>query len=210
MGCHRHPAAATQLVPQIAHVLACLVHRGHSIDRVSAPAGGARQTILGARVRPLLHRRLPAWCHDGATPASPEPALVPELLVTDLDRSLAFWRDLSGFEVSYDRPEERFAYLTLGSAHLMLEEICDGRHWMTGPLDAPFGRGINFQVSVPDAESLSRTLASAGVEFYLPLETKWYRVADEEAGVQQFLVTDPDGYLVRFQSSLGRRPVSRE
>lgn len=37
-------------------------------------------------------------------------------------------------------------------------------------------------------------------------ETKWYRVGDNEvAGVEQFLVTDPDGYLVRFQASLGRR-----
>ena len=142
-------------------------------------------------------------------PTPPNPALVPELLITDLDRSLAFWRDLCGFEVAYDRPEERFAYLTLGSAHLMLEEIGDGRHWMTGPLEAPFGRGINFQISVPDAESLSRSVQEAGVEFYLPLETTWYRIGDEEAGVQQFLITDPDGYLVRFQTSLGRRPAAR-
>jgi catechol 2,3-dioxygenase-like lactoylglutathione lyase family enzyme len=142
-------------------------------------------------------------------PASLDPALVPELLVTNLDRTLAFWRDLCGFEVAYDRPEERFAYLTLGSAHLMLEEIGDGRHWMTGPLEAPFGRGINFQISVPDAESLSRAIQAAGGEFFLPLETTWYRVGDEEAGVQQFLVTDPDGYLARFQTSLGRRPVAQ-
>ena len=40
-------------------------------------------------------------------------------------------------------------------------------------------------------------------------ETKWYRVGSEEAGVEQFLVTDPDGYLIRFQSSCGRRSVSR-
>ena len=142
-------------------------------------------------------------------PTPPAPTLVPELLVTDLARSLAFWRDLCGFEVAYDRPEERFAYLTLGSAHLMLEEIGDGRHWVTGPLEAPFGRGINFQISVPDAELLSQSLEKAGFEFYLPLETTWYRIGDEEAGVQQFLVTDPDGYLVRFQTSLGRRPVAQ-
>lgn len=39
-------------------------------------------------------------------------------------------------------------------------------------------------------------------------EEKWYQVGDQEAGVHQFLVQDPDGYLVRVQSSLGRRPVS--
>ena len=37
-------------------------------------------------------------------------------------------------------------------------------------------------------------------------EEKWYRIGDrEEAGVRQFLVTDPDGYLFSFQSSLGHR-----
>ena len=37
-------------------------------------------------------------------------------------------------------------------------------------------------------------------------ETKWYRISEkEEIGVEQFLVADPDGYLARFQRSLGRR-----
>ena len=37
--------------------------------------------------------------------------MVPELLVTDFDASLAFWRDILGFAVAYARPAERFAYL---------------------------------------------------------------------------------------------------
>ena len=86
-----------------------------------SPANGAL-----AAVPPAL-----GW-HNGSMPDSAdsalEPALVPEFLVTDLGASLAFWRDLCGFTVLYDRPEERFAYLTLGSAHLMLEEVGDGRH----------------------------------------------------------------------------------
>lgn len=32
---------------------------------------------------------------------------------------------------------------------------------------------------------------------------------EEEAGVHQFLVQDPDGYLARFQPSLGRRATAR-
>ena len=140
-------------------------------------------------------------------PAAPDPALVPELLVSDLDASLVFWRETCGFTVLYDRPEERFAYLTHGFAHLMLEEVGDGRHWITGPLEAPFGRGINFQISVPDADGLAASMSAADIPFYLPLETTWYRVGNEETGVTQFIVADPDGYLVRFQSSLGRRPL---
>ena len=42
-----------------------------------------------------------------------EPALVPELLVTDIDRSIEFWCGICGFELRYSRPEERFAYIAL-------------------------------------------------------------------------------------------------
>lgn len=42
-------------------------------------------------------------------------------------------------------------------------------------------------------------------------ETKWYCIDERtEAGVQQFLVTDPDGYLIRFQASIGHRPIAHE
>ncbi|WFN95188.1 hypothetical protein [Gordonia sihwensis] len=46
-------------------------------------------------------------------PMSAEPSLVPELAVIDCSVSVRFWRDLLGFEVLYDRPEEGFAYLAL-------------------------------------------------------------------------------------------------
>lgn len=60
-----------------------------------------------------------------------EPDLVPELAVTDLERSMAFWCGVIGFDVRYERPEDRFAYLTLGRAHVMLDQISIGRTWAT-------------------------------------------------------------------------------
>lgn len=39
--------------------------------------------------------------------------LTPELDVADLDRSLAFYVDVIGFQVLFDRPEERFVFLDL-------------------------------------------------------------------------------------------------
>ncbi|OII13205.1 VOC family protein [Curtobacterium sp. MCBA15_008] len=138
-----------------------------------------------------------------------EPSLVPELLVADLDQSIEFWCNSCGFDVVYSRPEERFAYITLGSAHLMLEQAGVGRNWITGPIERPLGRGVNFQITVPDSDALAQVLGRAGVELFMRPEIKWYGIGEEEAGVHQFLVQDPDGYLVRFQSSLGRRPTAR-
>ncbi|MHC2184757.1 catechol 2,3-dioxygenase-like lactoylglutathione lyase family enzyme [Rathayibacter agropyri] len=136
-----------------------------------------------------------------------DPDLVPELLVENLERSLAFWCGPCGFRLHYSRPEEGFAYLVLGTAHVMLEEAGLGRNWLAGALEQPFGRGMNLQVHVEDADYHAVALAEAGVALFSPLESRWYRVGAEEVGVRQLVVADPDGYLLRFQSSLGRRPA---
>ena len=137
-----------------------------------------------------------------------EPDLVPELLVMDVSRSIRFWCDLCGFEIAYDRPDEGFAYLARGSAHVMLEQQGVGRNWVAAHLESPFGRGVNLQIGVPDLGPILTALADAAWPLFMEPESKWYRVSDgEEAGVRQFLVTDPDGYLLRFQSSVGRRPA---
>lgn len=40
---------------------------------------------------------------------------------------------------------------------------------------------------------------------YLEPEDKWYRVDEVESGNRQFVVADPDGYLLRFYEELGTR-----
>src|SRR5215469_4477856 len=59
-------------------------------------------------------------------------ALVPELLISDIAKSLRFWRDVCGFTVLFDRPDEGFAYLDLDGAQIMLDEIGKTRDWVTG------------------------------------------------------------------------------
>ncbi|MCR2792581.1 VOC family protein [Microbacterium sp. zg.Y625] len=137
----------------------------------------------------------------------PSPALVPELLVSDTSRSIDFWCGLCWFEIAYQRPEEGFAYITLGSAHIMLEQRGIGRNWITAPLESPLGRGINFQISVPRLDPILAALRDGSYPVFMAPETKWYAIGElDETGVRQFLVTDPDGYLIRFQESLGHRP----
>jgi len=134
-------------------------------------------------------------------------ALVPGLLVSNLERSQAFYCGLCGFGVKFARPEEGFVYLTLGGAQIMLEEI-GPEAWVTGPMQAPFGRGINLQIEVPDVGLLLSRLEGAGVPLFRALQEEWYRADDVEHGQAQFLVQDPDGYLLRFVEVLGERPVS--
>lgn len=133
-------------------------------------------------------------------------ALVPELLVRDLGRSLAFYVGVCGFRVRFARPEDGFAYVTLGRAQIMLEEL-SADSWLTGELAAPFGRGINLQIEVPDVGAVLAALATAGLPLFRPPATSWYRDGGIEHGQTEFLVQDPDGYLLRFMQHLGERPA---
>jgi lactoylglutathione lyase len=47
-------------------------------------------------------------------------ALYPELIVLNLERSLQFYVEVLGFRCEYDRPEEKFAFLSLDEAQIML------------------------------------------------------------------------------------------
>ena len=59
-----------------------------------------------------------------------------------------------------------------------------------------------------DIQPLLARLALAGVVLYRPLRESWYPVGNMSSGQREFLVQDPDGYLLRFVQHLGERPVS--
>ena len=136
------------------------------------------------------------------------PLLVPEPDVSDLDHSFSVYIDVLGFSSRVTRPEERFAYLVREGVHLMLEEAAGpGRRFHTAPLERPFGRGINLQIRVADVDALYASVQQAGLNVVIPLEERCYRQDQTEAGNRQFVMADPDGYLLRFFRDLGRRLV---
>ncbi len=130
-------------------------------------------------------------------------ALVPELIVTDLVKSLDFYIRGLGFKIEYQREAEKFIYLSLGRNQLMLEEFRPGNPWMTGELSRPFGRGVNFQMEVADAAALLQQAADFGYPVMVPLKDRWREVKRATLGDREFLIQDPDGYLLRFSQSLG-------
>ena len=136
-------------------------------------------------------------------PPSGFAALVPELVVADLAASLRFWCDLLGFEVAYDRPAARFAYLTRDFLQVMLCER--NGDWDVGDLSPPLGRGINLQMMVGALDPILAALDAANWPLFREPNDAWYRAGDQECGQTEFLVQDPDGYLLRFAQPLGVR-----
>jgi catechol 2,3-dioxygenase-like lactoylglutathione lyase family enzyme len=129
--------------------------------------------------------------------------LVPELDVFDLAKSKAFWCDVLGFEIAYERPENGFIFIELQGSQVMLNTR--NGNWETGELQHPLGRGINFQMFVDSTEPLLDALKKARWPLFRECHDAWYPVAGEERGNRQFLVQDPDGYLLRFAQDLGKR-----
>jgi len=134
-------------------------------------------------------------------------SLVPEIYCSDLAQSLNFYCDVLGFSVVYDRPEARFAFLQREGVQLMLEEFTEkDRKWLSGPLKKPFGRGINLQTSTTAIDELHERLESKNISLFMDIEEKWYRRAHDTVGNRQFVVQDPDGYLLRFSQTIGTKP----
>ena len=90
----------------------------------------------------------------------------------------------------------------------MLEEAGGpGRRFRIAPLDHPYGRGVNLQIEVSNVDGLYDRSRKSRCTIFLPLEERWYRRDARECGNRQFVVADPDGYLLRFFTDLGERPV---
>ena len=95
----------------------------------------------------------------------------------------------------------------------MLDEINNNsaeeanRTWILAALEKPFGRGINLEIRTIQIDELYNHAQQSGATIFLPIEDKWYRVNDSEVGNRQFIVLDPDGYMLRFAQDLGSRAL---
>ena len=134
---------------------------------------------------------------------------VPELTVSSLKVSLEFYTAVLGFSVRFERPSPPFAYLERGPVQLMLEQEHTGG-WKVAPLERPLGRGLNLQMEVDALDPMLDALERVQHPLFRPLSESWYATSDtQEEGQLEFLVQDPDGYLLRFVQVLGTRSLMR-
>jgi len=122
--------------------------------------------------------------------------LIPELSVFDIFQTKNFYEEL-GFKIEYERQEEKFVFMSFQDSQFMFEQIHD-EGWNTGELIYPLGRGINFSIAVDDIENLYTLVKSKKLEIYKKLTKSVYLVNGIEKIQMEFLIQDPNGYLLRF------------
>jgi len=57
-------------------------------------------------------------------------SLIPELTVLDIKRTKHFYVDVLNFKIEYERPEDRFVFLSFENNQMMFEQ--ENGHWSVG------------------------------------------------------------------------------
>jgi catechol 2,3-dioxygenase-like lactoylglutathione lyase family enzyme len=137
-------------------------------------------------------------------------SLVPELWCSNFKESLYFYTSKLGFEIAQQRGNDPHAYLSLQGVQIMLAHWkFDGswEPWYPAPMERPFGRGINLQFMIKDVQKFHDRAVAAGVMPFLALhEAEIWRTDRIDARIQ-FMVLDPDGYVLRFSETTRHRPI---
>lgn len=121
--------------------------------------------------------------------------LIPELSVSNINRSRDFYLQL-GFEIKYERENDKFIFIELNGSQIMLQE--NNNNWNTGDLEFPYGRGVNFSIEVKDVSALYEYLMKRKYPLFSELMMNEYVVDGKKYIEKEFLIQDPDGYLLRF------------
>ena len=117
----------------------------------------------------------------------PEDQLVLELFVRDLAASLDFYTQL-GFEI--ERADDSFAVLRFQGCALLLDQ----RHDLAG-IPVPGRPQANVRLMVRDVDASWELAKRLGASVLVS-------IADRSYGLRDFTLLDPDGFGVRFASTL--------
>lgn len=124
--------------------------------------------------------------------------LIPELVVSNINKSISFYVDLLGFKIAYERKENNFAFLELDGSQIMIHQAHENDNWSTGELSYPYGRGINLQIEVNDVDELYNKILNSNYQIFVDMKINEYKQDGNILKNKEFLVLDPDGYLLRF------------
>lgn len=118
--------------------------------------------------------------------------VTPNLVVSDIDRSLAFYRDVLGFSVVTTVPEAppfAFVWLQRDTVNVFLNSEA------ATAMAASAGSNILFITLEPGEIASGIDALFAAVKDRAPVEMP---LTDQFYGMREFTIADPDGYVITF------------
>ena len=119
--------------------------------------------------------------------------LTPNLLVADVERSLAFYMDTLGFARGMTVPDASpfvFASVTSGDVEVFFNDAATAVKEYPALAGKPLGATGTMYIEVEGVDALHDRLKSS-VTITMPLVTQFY-------GAREFAIQDPDGYVITF------------
>ena len=123
----------------------------------------------------------------------PTEQLVTEIVVSDIKRSMQFYR-LLGFDLLRDGGD--FVELTWEDHRLFLAEASAFREidYQSSPTGQTFPVA-NVRVMVPNVDHYWKLASEIGAKVIIPIANRYY-------GLRDFTISDPDGFGIRFATTL--------
>ena len=118
-------------------------------------------------------------------------AISPSFIVSNVDRTIAFYRDKLGFETRFQQPDRNpfFAIIGRDGAQIFIKSERD-----VSPVpNSKRHRHLRLDAFVyaPDPDALAAEFANHGATFSVPLK-------DTSDGLRGFEISNPDGYVLFF------------
>jgi catechol 2,3-dioxygenase-like lactoylglutathione lyase family enzyme len=125
-------------------------------------------------------------------------SVTPNLIVKDVARSTAFYRDVLGFKISMNVPDaEPFVFVGLerDGVPVFLNAVEAAAADHPALATTPFGGTATMFFVITGVDELHDVVAPK-TAIVMPLKTQFY-------GMREFSVSDPDGHLITFAERVG-------
>jgi uncharacterized glyoxalase superfamily protein PhnB len=119
--------------------------------------------------------------------------LTPNLIVSSVEQSLAFYCDVLGFTRTMTVPDQSpfvFAAVQSGPVEIFLNAPGPAEEEYPALRGRPLGGTLTLFIEVSGIEKVYDDVKSK-VKIAMPIERKWY-------GTTEFAFEDPDGYVITF------------
>ena len=120
-------------------------------------------------------------------------SVTPNLLVRNVAKSTAFYRDVLGFTIGETVPDKEpfvFVWMKHGDVSVFLNDIKAAENDYPPAAKMPQGGTAALFFIVTDVDGYHAMVAPKA-SVIMPLKTQFY-------GMREFAITDPDGHIITF------------